>query len=313
MAADRSGAPAVGPDHPGARLSIERYGMAAPLLIVGGDGTVATALAAHLTARGIGFHATTRRAPRPDRPFLDLAAESGFELADAGYGSAVICAAVARLAACAADPAGSRAVNVTGTAALARRLAANGTRVLYLSTDKVFDGTRPRRRADEPTCPATEYGRQKAEAEAAVLALPGGTVLRLSKVIHPGMTLFEGWAADLRAGRAIAPFADMGFAPVTTSMVASTIEAVLARGGPGLWQLSAPEDVTYAAAALHIARRLGAPEALVRPAEGAAAQALGGERPVPFTAFDTGRLSAELGIEPPAALRAIDACLDPAA
>ena len=54
---------------------------------------------------------------------------------------ACICAAVARLADCAADPQGSAHVNVTQTLALVDKLLSRGIYVLFLSTNQVFDGS----------------------------------------------------------------------------------------------------------------------------------------------------------------------------
>ncbi|HYE50526.1 MAG TPA: sugar nucleotide-binding protein [Azospirillaceae bacterium] len=285
----------------------------ADALVVGGDGMVGSHLAAHLRARGLTVHATTRRPDRagPGTPLVDLTAGGWPDLDGARYGTAFLCAAQARLAQCRADPEGSRRVNVEGAAALARLLSGRGTRVVFLSTNQVFDGSRAPRRAEEAVCPVSLYGRQKAEAEAEVLALPGAAVLRLTKIIHPGLALFEGWVRDLRAGRPIRPFTDLGLACVTVNLVSRCLESILhARDAAGIWQLSAPGDVTYADAAGYIAERLGADAALVQPAAGLAAAQMGGDPPARWTALDCRRVVAELGIRPPEALDAVASVLD---
>lgn len=290
----------------------------ADVLIVGGDSLIGGHAARRLAGVGLTVHATTRRTDdalrSPDRPFVDLAAREWSGLDDTRYRTAVLCAAVARLADCRRDPDGAAAVNVTGTLALARRLAERGTRVLFLSTNQVFDGTAAPRQADAPACPVTEYGRQKTAAEAGILALPGAGVLRLTKIVHRGMALFDGWVADLRAGRPIAPFGDFRFAPVEVGLVAETILRLCrleAAEMAGIWQLSAPADITYADAARHIAERLGCDPALVRPVFGVAAGALGGDLPPPFSALDSGRIRDRLGLAPPDAATAVAACLIP--
>lgn len=288
----------------------------ADVLIVGGDSLIGGHAARLLARAGLTVHATTRRPDgafrSPDRPFVDLAARKWAALDGNRYRTAVLCAAVARLADCRRDPAGTAAVNVTGTVALARRLAEQRTRVLFLSTNQVFDGTAAPQRADAPPNPVTEYGRQKTAAEAGILELPGAAVLRLTKVVHPGMALFDGWAADLRAGRPIAPFGDFRFAPVEMGLVAETILRLCSLGAAdmaGIWQLSAPADITYADAAHHIAERLGCDTALVQPVFGAAAGALGGDLPPPFSALDSGRICDRLGLAPPDAATAVASCL----
>src|SRR5271154_1929445 len=121
-------------------------------LIVGGDSEIGAAAYRATKARGLAVASTTRRPERvaPDRPLLDLAAPlDGFEPLP-GTTAACICAAVARLAACAADPEGTLRINVTQTLALVKKLLARDIAVLFLSSNQIFDGLEPRLPADAP-------------------------------------------------------------------------------------------------------------------------------------------------------------------
>ena len=133
------------------------------------------------------------------------------------------------------------------------------------------------RETDEPTCPMTEYGRQKAEAEAALLApyaplasgAPGASggdvlVVRLTKVVTPG-DLFDQWRKDLLAGKTIRPFSDMPVAPVSLEAAATVLAELAATGASGIRHVSAPRDISYAEAARRLAERLGVSPDLVRP------------------------------------------------
>ena len=76
-------------------------------------------------------------------------------------------------------------VTVQGAANVARAAREVGARLVHLSTDVVFDGHKgsPYTEEDEP-CPATEYGRAKAESEVRVLAEhPGALVVRTSLLV----------------------------------------------------------------------------------------------------------------------------------
>ena len=139
------------------------------MLLIGGNSEIGAATACYLKAQGLPVRATTRRRDHvsADRPFLDLAAELDDWEPPSGTRSACILAAVARLAACAADPAGSALINVTRMLTLIERLIARDIHVLFLSTNQVFDGSTPDVEPDAPTCPSSEYGRQKACVEAA--------------------------------------------------------------------------------------------------------------------------------------------------
>src|ERR1700726_1650353 len=127
-------------------------------LIVGGDSEIGTAAYSAMKAQGAAVAATTRRSDRvaPDRPFLDLAAPLGDWAPPPGTQAVCLCAAIARLAACADDPQGSAHVNVVQTLALAEKFLANGIAVLFLSTNQVFDGRTPQERAEAPHSPISE-------------------------------------------------------------------------------------------------------------------------------------------------------------
>lgn len=237
-------------------------------LVFGGTGQIGRALIGRLAALGVATITFAR--PGREEPggcALDLADKRALQraplpLADVAF----FCAGVSGLNACAADPASARRINVQAPALLFRRLADQGTRFIYLSSSSVFDGSRPLRETDEPTCPQTEYGRQKAEAEAALLAAgsPGLLVVRLTKVIAPG-DRFDRWKADLLAGTVIRPFSDMPVAPVAVDAAAAVLAELAARGASGLRHVSAPRDITYAEAARRLADRIGAPRDLIRP------------------------------------------------
>jgi dTDP-4-dehydrorhamnose reductase len=77
------------------------------------------------------------------------------------------------------------ATTVDGSENVARAAAAVGARLVHLSTDVVFDGRKgaPYVEEDEP-CPATEYGRAKAEAERCVAeAHPAALLVRTSLIV----------------------------------------------------------------------------------------------------------------------------------
>lgn len=237
-------------------------------LIVGGDGTLGTALqTAGTRPEAVGV---TSRRERPRSYRVDLAdSPDTWQLPDAVAG-AVLCAAVTSIDACQRDPAGTRAVNVTATVELARRIRERGGHCVFLSTNQVFDGSQPFRREDEPTCPVSEYGRQKAEAEAELLAA-GHAVLRLTKVFGAAPKLFQGWREQLSSSQVVRPFDDMVFAPVGVKVAAESIWELATNRVTGVVHLSADADVAYSTVARRLAARMGVPADLVQPTTVAAA------------------------------------------
>jgi dTDP-4-dehydrorhamnose reductase len=289
--------------------------MAGKILIVGGDSEIASATAAHLRQVGFAVTATTRRQNRvaAERPFLDLGRQvEDWPIPD-GVDAACLCAAIARLADCARDPEGSARVNVSHTVALADRLLARGIPVLFLSTDKVFDGSRPQVPADTPPCPVSEYGRQKAAAETALgVRMRDGApaaMLRLAKVVSPGIELLRHWLASLRAGKPIRAFNDMMMAPTPVALVAQAIERLLAEANGGIFQLTGPRDIAYSEVALHLARRLGADPVLVEAVSAYTAGLPPGST-APNTTLDSNALRQRFGIAVPDAWDVIDELAD---
>ena len=101
---------------------------------------------------------------------------------------------------CEHDPERAEAVNAGG----AENVAAAGARVIHLSTDYVFSGTRRGEYAeDDPTGPLGAYGRSKLAGERAVLARPGNLVVRTSWVYGEGRNFIRSILGAERAGKAL--------------------------------------------------------------------------------------------------------------
>ena len=83
------------------------------------------------------------------------------------------------------DGDGAWETTVDGAENVARAAREVGARLVHLSTDVVFDGRKGAPYVEEDaTCPVTEYGRAKAEAEARVLAAyPAALVVRTSLIV----------------------------------------------------------------------------------------------------------------------------------
>jgi dTDP-4-dehydrorhamnose reductase len=289
--------------------------MTGSILFIGGDSEIATATGAHL--RTVGFHvtATTRRPERvsADRPFLDLSQPvEDWPIPD-GVRAACFCAAIARLNNCAHDPEGSALVNVSRTIALTDKLLARGLSVLFLSTDKVFDGSRPRVPAATSPCPVSEYGKQKAAAEAALgERMQQGApvaILRLAKIVSPGMELLRQWIASLRNGMTIRAFEDMMMAPTPVRLVAKIIEHLTMDPNAGIFQLSGPRDVAYSEVAFRLADIFDADPALVEAVSAYSAGLPPGST-APHTTLDSSALRERFGIYVPDAWAVIDALIE---
>ncbi len=231
-------------------------------LVVGADGTVGSELLRTIAANGRSVAGTTRRAGAANLLPFDLAAVprcwNGPPIS-----VAYICAAITNMEACNRDPAGTARVNVDGTLALAEMLVRQGAYVIFLSSNQVFDGSRPQRTTDEPTCPFNEYGRQKAETERRIRLLPNTAVLRLTKVVGGQVPVFEQWIASVGKGTTIRPFVDLTFAPIKVERAVEACLAIGERRQPGIYHLSGDADLSYYQAAKIGLSALGADDSLI--------------------------------------------------
>ena len=274
-------------------------------LVIGADSTIGASVAKRLEASGKAVIRTSRRGA-PDAIPLDLAALPASWSPPSGVVVAIICAAVTSTDECRTQPDQCRSVNVDATCALGRRLADAGSRIVFLSTNFVFDGGTPFTPATAPRHPQTAYGRMKAEAEERLLALgTGTTVVRLTKVIGRSLPVIDRWRDSLASGESIRPLSDLVIAPVSLDLAATVIAAAAREPLGPILQVSARADVSYADVAARLARRWGAAADRVRPASGAEV-GLTLEHLPTHTTLDASLVRDRLGIEPPDPWTAID-------
>lgn len=188
----------------------------------------------------------------------------------------------------AADVASARRLNVGATETLARwAAAAPGRFLVYISSDYVFDGTRPPYAPDAPTHAINAYGvskldgervvRAAAAAQSAILRVPVlyGDVeqLRESSVT----SVIEQVIARARAGAAAAPLVLDDWAvryPTHVADVADVLAQIVARRLAGTFHWSGDEAMTKLDMGRVAAGLLGVDAALLR---GSGAPANGSE------------------------------------
>jgi dTDP-4-dehydrorhamnose reductase len=195
------------------------------------------------------------RLAAPEHPRLELrdpdAVRRGFE---AVRPSAVIHTAYRQ-----DDP----AVNADGSEAVARAAAALGARLIHISTDLVFDGTKPEpyTEDDEPN-PVDEYGRSKLEAERRVLALhPDALVVRTSLLVgRPQPSRQEQAVLQAARGeREIAFFEDEWRSPVLVSDLAEALMELVEADVTGILHVAGAEPMNRYELACEIAAAHGLP------------------------------------------------------
>lgn len=150
------------------------------------------------------------------------------------------------------EPEKAFAVNATGTANLARAADQAGAKLLHVSTDYVFDGTKQGwYEESDPIAPLGVYGRSKAEGERAALAFEGSTVLRTAWVYGAHGNNFVRTMLRLARDRpSIGVVADQQGCPTAAKDIAAALvkvaQAALDGGARSqLFHLTAPTSGTW--------------------------------------------------------------------
>jgi dTDP-4-dehydrorhamnose reductase len=180
------------------------------------------------------------------------------------------CAALSSVAQCYREPALAESVNVGGTQLLADLAEQARAKLLYVSTDLVFDGERGGYREDDAPAPLSTYGRSKARAEEAVRRLARGLVVRVSLLFGPTLTgrpsFFDEQQAALRQGRTCTLFSDEWRTPLSLTTAARALIALAESDQAGMLHLGGPERMSRLEMGRRLAAFLGVDAAVIVPA-----------------------------------------------
>jgi len=174
-------------------------------------------------------------------------------------------AAMANIDECEAQPGLADRINVGVTQTLANLCAEHGTRLVFCSTDTVFDGEHAPYAEDAGPLPVNHYARTKAAAEKIVAALgSNGVIARLSlvmglSVFGRGNSFLAGLIASLRAGREVSVPENEIRTPVDVITLARCLHELAAGDFPGVWHLAGNDSFNRFEMSRRIARQLGLP------------------------------------------------------
>jgi dTDP-4-dehydrorhamnose reductase len=200
-----------------------------------------------------------------DKPALTAA------LQEADPGVVIHAAAMSSAEAVHRDPARGWAVNVSGTRVLAEWAARHDRRLVFTSTDLVFDGGKSWYREEDPAVPILDYGRTKRAAEPFVLAVPRGLVTRISLLYGPACSLKKGFfdraMASLRQGEAQTFFTDEFRTPLDYVTAARTLIKLGLSEMTGIIHLGGRERLSRFELMRRAAVALGIDPSLIRPSQ----------------------------------------------
>lgn len=191
---------------------------------------------------------------------------------------------------CERDPAAALRVNGEGTRRVVRAAARTAARLVYISTDYVFDGVkRSPYREEDATAPLNAYGRSKLAGEQAVVESAAGLIVRTSWVYGEGRPNFVTnvleWAHSQPVLRLVG---DKTGSPTNASDLARAIAHLITVRAVGIYHVSGAGDCTWEVYGREILRLSG----LHRPIVPIAFAELGRRAVRPaYTALSTEKLA----------------------
>jgi dTDP-4-dehydrorhamnose reductase len=246
------------------------------LLVTGASGQLGAYLLRELSARGAAVSAWSGSHGGdlfgvPLRP-VNLSDRSAVAAVfrEARPDAVIHCAALSSIARCHREPALAEAINDHGTRLLADLADEARARLLYVSTDLVFDGEKGWYTEGDVPAPLSAYGRTKARAEGAVRASERGLVARVSLLF--GSTLigrpsfFDEQLSALRERRPCALFSDEWRTPLSLLTAARALIALAESDYAGVLHLGGPERLSRLEMGQRLAAFLGADASVIVPA-----------------------------------------------
>jgi dTDP-4-dehydrorhamnose reductase len=157
-------------------------------------------------------------------------------------------AAMANPANCFEDRAQAVAVNALGTASVSKLCDAYGARLVYVSTDLVFDGERGHYSVADPVAPTSVYGQTKVTGELAVLASDRNVVVRVSWMFGPSLngrkSFFVEQMEALRGGPTKSLFHDEWRTPLALHTAAGALIGIAMSEVTGILHVGGPERMS---------------------------------------------------------------------
>ncbi len=180
------------------------------------------------------------------------------------------CAAATNIDWCESHPEETETMNVGTSALLAEMAVALNARLIYISTDAVFDGRQGNYSETDQPAPLNVYGRSKLAGERAILdRLPTALIVRVNIYgwnAQEKLSLGEWFWRHLREDERVPGFADITFCPMLINDLAEVLLQMLPRRLSGLYHASGSEKISKYEFGRRVATTFGLDPGKVVPA-----------------------------------------------
>ena len=171
---------------------------------------------------------------------------------------------------CERDKALAKRIHVGGTKNVVDACRAAAPKLIYFSTDFVFDGVKGNYSETDAVNPINNYGRTKLDGEQLVASMPGHVILRTSTPysLKPGSKKFIGILLEkLSRGEKASAFADFVRSPTMVENLAENVAALISNNYSGVLHVAGSSQLSMYDAALQVAGVFGFDPSLVQKTE----------------------------------------------
>ncbi len=178
------------------------------------------------------------------------------------------CASMTDIDECETNKAQTHTVNVIGTRHVVRSIMERDTKLVYISTDAVYDGVEGGFSETDAVHPQNHYGRTKYEGELEVLKKSGALILRTNMFgwnIQDKQSLGEWIVESLKNRKKINGFTDAYFSSIYTMELARVIEICIQKNATGVFNCGSASRCSKYDFAVKIAALFGLDPCLIRP------------------------------------------------
>lgn len=179
------------------------------------------------------------------------------------------CAALANVDQAEQEPQLAELINARAPAVIADVAARLQARLVHISTDAVFDGSKGDYTEDDTPNPLNTYARTKLAGEQAVAGTNAEAAI--ARVVFYGWSpsgdrgLAEFFYNNLAAGRPVTGYTDMFFTPLYVRHLAETLLEMAEFNLAGVYHVFGPDVLSKYELGARLARTFGLDERLIRP------------------------------------------------
>ncbi len=180
------------------------------------------------------------------------------------------CAAIANVDVAEKQPELSQRINADAPRVIASVAKQLDTKMIQISTDAVFDGSKGNYKEDDAVNPLNAYARTKLAGERAVIQAnpPDAAIARVvfyGWTLEGNRSLAEFFYNNLVAGKSVNGFTDAYFNPLYVRDLAETLLEIAQANLKGIWHTFGNDTLSKYDFGVALAREFGLDESLIKP------------------------------------------------